>query len=179
MIVDISGTAFGVFTNGRTYWLHYLFVNRVYPTLFGGEIPNVKGLDNSYFYNFYLLGIIPMFFLILAINRLGRVYSKNKDRKDFEEVEKKQFQQKKTYFDNSLIFDLSKNTFYDNNNNKEKNILQFLEKELISDNKEEFIYILSNNFCNLFDNKNLRRACYKIDLIKNNVEKNYKNFFEQ
>jgi hypothetical protein len=29
-----------------------------------------------------------------------------------------------------------------------------LEKELISDNKEEFIYILSNNFCNLFDNKN-------------------------
>ena len=79
---------------------------------------------------------------------------KNKDRKDFEEVEKKQFQQKKTYFDNSLIFDLSKNTFYDNNNNKEKNILQFLEKELISDNKEVFIYILSNNFCNLFDNKN-------------------------
>lgn len=77
---DISSTRLGSFLNGRTYFLNYLFRNGIYPSLFGGKIPTgIKGLDNSYFYNFYLLGIIPMLFMIFAIWRLGKLYCKNRD----------------------------------------------------------------------------------------------------
>lgn len=78
-LIDISTTPFGLLTNGRTYFLYESFSRGIYPTLFGGNIPDVKGLDNSYFYNLYFLGVIPMLFMICAIWRLGNVYYENMD----------------------------------------------------------------------------------------------------
>lgn len=79
-IIDISRTRFGLWLNGRTYYLHYLFSNGIYPSLFGDNFKiNVVGLDNSYFYNLYLLGMIPMACMFFAIIRLGKIYYLKKD----------------------------------------------------------------------------------------------------
>ena len=75
----------------------------------------------------------------------------------FEEEEmKEKIQNNKVDFDNSLIFNLSKNNFYDinNENNGNEKILNFLENELTLNNKDEFNYSLSSNFFEIFDIKN-------------------------
>lgn len=78
--IDISKTSFGLFLNGRTGALHYLLSNGIYPSFLGRGIPEgIRGLDNSYFYCSYILGIIPMCFMLAAIWQLGNVYYKNKD----------------------------------------------------------------------------------------------------
>ena len=82
-----------------------------------------------------------------------------KQKKELEESEiKEEIKKNKAYYDDSLIFNLSKNNYYINNNNSnidnEKEILEYLEKELNSNEKEEFNYIISNNFTNFFDNIN-------------------------
>ena len=94
-----------------------------------------------------------------------------KEKKDLEEGEiKENIRQNKTFFDNSLIFDLSNNNFYNSSKEEnEKDILEFLKEELISDNKEEFIYTLSNNYQNIFDtNKNFKNSSK--ELKKDNNE---------
>lgn len=79
-LIDISATKLGVFLNGRTGALYRLISGGIYPSLFGGDIPaGVKGLDNSYFYCFYLLGIIPMILFLAGIWRLGNIIARNKD----------------------------------------------------------------------------------------------------
>lgn len=79
-MVDIESTHLGVFLNGRTGSLYWTFHSGYYPRLFGTEIPDgARGLDNSYYYCTYLLGIVPMLILIMLIWRLGTVYWKNKD----------------------------------------------------------------------------------------------------
>ena len=110
---------------------------------------------------------------------------KKRDKKNFdvsleEEEIKEKTQQNKTYFDNSLIFNLSSNKFYINKNDKkEKKILEFLEKELCSDNKEEFNYTLINSYCNCFDNNkdNKMNKNFKSKEIKEEIkeEKNEKD----
>ena len=104
-----------------------------------------------------------------------------KERKDLIEGEiKENIRQNKTFFDNSLIFDLSNNNFYNNNKEEnEKDILEFLKEELISNNKEEFNYTLSNNYQNVFDkmiNKNFKNS-FK-ELKKENNEKNINDIME-
>lgn len=79
-MVDINSTWLGVFLNGRTGSLYWIFHSGYHPGLFGVEIPDgARGLDNSYYYCTYLLGIVPMFIMIVLIWRLGTVYWKNKD----------------------------------------------------------------------------------------------------
>ena len=80
MVVDISATRFSAFLNGRTAYLHYIFSNGIYPSFFGGSLPSdVPGLDNSYFYNIYLLGTIPMLIMLGSIWKLSYVFSKKRD----------------------------------------------------------------------------------------------------
>ena len=105
-----------------------------------------------------------------------------KERKELEEAEiKEKIKQNKTYFDDSLIFNLSKNNFYiinnkdDNNNNNEKEILDFLEKELNSNDSEDFNYIISNHFSTFFDNINYRN--FKSSFKKEKEEKKVENEF--
>lgn len=79
-LIDISKTSLGLWLNGRTYFLHHLLASGVYPSLFGANFQiNVMGLDNSYYYNLYLMGIVPMIFMVLSIIKLGKLYCINKD----------------------------------------------------------------------------------------------------
>ena len=102
--------------------------------------------------------------------------NKKKDRSNFhefleEEEIKEGSQDNNQNFDNSLIFNLSKNLFYiDKIEKNEKKIIDFLEKELCSNNKEEFDYTLTNNFCNFFDNNS--RDMDSTNIITKNKELN-------
>lgn len=79
-VIDLSNTAFGIFLNGRTGGLHWLIANGYYPSLFGVTIPeNVRGLDNSYFYSMYVLGLIPLGLMIAIIWQLSGTLSENRD----------------------------------------------------------------------------------------------------
>ena len=103
---------------------------------------------------------------------------KRKEKKYFEEGEiKEKLQHNKQKFENALIFNLSKNTFFDKNNkniNKEEEIIKFLESELISDNKEDFNYTLINDFSNLFFNSNNNNNYFK-NSLKTNKDENEKD----
>lgn len=80
MFVNISQTALGLFLNGRTFSLYNMLRQDGLPTLFGQEIATGHdGLDNSYFYCMYLMGIIPTGIMVLAIWRLAKVYSEKRD----------------------------------------------------------------------------------------------------
>lgn len=78
--INISQTSLGKLLNGRTFYLYHLIAIGVYPSLFGSHFSiKVAGLDNSYFYNFYILGIVPMIIMLIAIIKLGKVYYKKRD----------------------------------------------------------------------------------------------------
>ena len=102
-----------------------------------------------------------------------------KERKELEEAEiKEKIKLNKTYFDDSLIFNLSKNNFYNINNkddnNNEKEILDFLEKELNSNDNEDFNYTISNHFNTFFGNINHRnfKSSFKKEKEVKKEEKN-------
>lgn len=79
-VIDLSNTALGIFLNGRTGGLHSLIANGYYPSLFGVTIPeNARGLDNSYFYSMYVLGLIPLGLMIVIIWQLSGTLSENRD----------------------------------------------------------------------------------------------------
>ena len=79
-VMDLSNTALGIFLNGRTGGLHRLIANGYYPSLFGVTIPeNAVGLDNSYFYSMYVLGLIPLGLMIAIIWQLSSTLSENRD----------------------------------------------------------------------------------------------------
>ena len=105
---------------------------------------------------------------------------KIKEKKDMEEGEIKEKQrQNEQKLKNALIFDISKNTFFDkkNNSKNEKEILDFLEKELLSDNKEEFNFTLINNFSNKFLNSNENNYFKNSSKSKNPEEERTENIF--
>lgn len=66
--------------NGRTATLYRILADGHYPRLFGGEIPKgYYGLDNSYFYCLYLLGIVPMLMMLYLIWKLAGILTLKKD----------------------------------------------------------------------------------------------------
>lgn len=78
--VDLSNTALGITLNGRTGGVHRIIANGIYPSLFGTVIPeSYKGLDNSYFYVAYVMGIIPTGIMIFVIWKLSDVAAEKHD----------------------------------------------------------------------------------------------------
>ena len=83
----------------------------------------------------------------------------------------------------SLLFNIQKNKFFLNNPDKLENnsfqnpeeenikILEFLKSELLSTNKEEFSYNLSNNFSNILENYYIKKGLSSLSNEKS-VEKN-------
>jgi len=80
VVVDLSNTALGIVLNGRTGGLYRLVSHGYYPSLFGTDIPeNYKGLDNSYFYAAYVLGIIPTALMLFVIWKLSDIAAERRD----------------------------------------------------------------------------------------------------
>ena len=100
----------------------------------------------------------------------------------------------KTYNNSSLLFNLEKNKFYLNKSSEtnsksfkqteddeNKKIIEYLKQQLLSEDKKEFNYSLTNNFSGLLKNYYIKKDISSLSIEKSfekNTNDNFNNYFK-